>query len=463
MKYEAIKPQFEQAAGFAPTALQVSDAELLSQLPASANFSDVGTGKTVISTLTSLLREVDVTLVVVPPILIPQWTTWLQQVGQGPVCRFDGPPAKRAKLKPQEARWVVMSHAIYRDNPSNWLKLGMGRELELIVDEAHALKSTRSVLFKSVLRQPKVALQLLTATPTSGPIDAYSYIRLKTPNVYKSLGEFELRHIETRDIFQKPTAWRSLDTVAKHLAVHTVKRTKEEVFGYDLTPIFQTMNYDLDASHQKLYKKLVDEQFLLLPDGEKIDATTATRLYHAVQQIVCNWHEFSGSPGDRSTIYDLVDNVVEDSRCLEHDRSKLIIFTYYKRTSRNMLEYLNTKHGDVAVGAYSEVDSAKSVDRFLNDPSCRILVGQPSSCGAGLNPAHLCSEVLFAEASTIPIQMTQAIGRVDRMGQKVRPTVRFALANGTVQRKLFGQLATNSDLVATVENKKSLRDVLLGL
>ena len=75
MRYSAIQQEFEQAAGFAPTALQVSDAELLSQLPASANFSDVGTGKTVISTLTSLLREVDVTLVVVPPILIPQWTS----------------------------------------------------------------------------------------------------------------------------------------------------------------------------------------------------------------------------------------------------------------------------------------------------------------------------------------------------------------------------------------------------
>jgi SNF2 family DNA or RNA helicase len=356
-----------------------------------------------------------------------------------------------------------MSHAIYRDNPNNWLKLGLEKELELIVDEAHALKSTRSVLFKSVLRQPKVALQLLTATPTSGPIDAYSYIRLKTPNVYKSLGEFELRHIETRDIFQKPTAWRGLDVVAKHLEAAAVKRTKEEVFGYDLTPIYQTMNYDLDSAHYKLYTKLVDEQFLLLPDGEKIDATTATRLYHAMQQIVCNWHEFSGEPKNRSAIYDLIDNVVEDSRCLEQDRSKLIIFTYYKRTSRNLLQYLNTKHGDIAVGAYSEVNSQKSIERFLNDKSCRILVGQPSSCGAGLNPAHLCSEVLFAEASTVPLQMTQACGRVDRYGQRVRPTIRFALANGTVQKKLYGQLVANSDLVAAVENKKSLRDTLLGL
>lgn len=462
MKYSAIKTGFEQAAGFVPTELQVADAEKISQISVSANFSDVGTGKTVVGTLASLLREVDITLVVVPPILIPQWTSWLTKVGGGPVCRFDGPPAKRAKLKPHEARWVVMSHTIYRDNPSNWIKLGIEKELELIVDEAHALKSTRSVLFKTVLRQPKAALQLLTATPTSSPLDAYAYIRLKTPEAYRSLGEFELRHIETRDIFQKVLSWRGLEAVAAHLEAAAVKRTKEEVFRYDLTPIFQTMIYDLAPAHHKLYTKLVDEQFLLLPDGEKIDATTATRLYHAIQQIICNWQEFSGDPKSRSAIYDLVDNVVEDSRCLETSRSKLIIFTYYKRTSRNLINYLTTKHGDVVVGAYSEVNSQKSVERFLGDPTCRILVGQPSSCGVGLNPAHLCSEVLFVEASTVPLQMTQAIGRVDRKGQKVRPTIRFALASGTVQKRLYGQLVVNSDLVAAVENRKSFREALLG-
>lgn len=462
MKYEAIKQQFEQAAGFAPTELQVADAELLSQLPASANFSDVGTGKTVVSTLASMLRGPDATLVIVPPILIPQWTSWLRKVGMGEVCRFEGTPAQRARLNPYEARWVVMSHAIYRDNPNKWLKLGMDKDIEVIVDEAHALKSTRSVLYKCVARQPKDALQLLTATPTSTPIDAYAYIRLKTPDVYRSLGEFQMRHVKTVDIFNKVTEWQGLETVAEKLALNSVKRTKEEVFGYNLTPIYQTMGYDLDPAHSKLYTKLVDEQVLLLPGGDKIDATTATRLYHAMQQIVCNWHEFSGDSKHRSAIYDLIDNVVEDSCCLSQGRSKLIVFTYYKRTSRNLLEYLNKKHDQVAVGAYSEVDSAKSIERFLNDPSCRILVGQPSSCGMGLNPAHLCSEVLFVEASTVPLQMIQAIGRVDRMGQTVRPTIRFALASGTVQKKLFSQLEEKSALVAVVEDKKSLRDLLLG-
>jgi SNF2 family DNA or RNA helicase len=255
------------------------------------------------------------------------------------------------------------------------------------------------------------------------------------------------------------TKWRELDLLSERLNAQTIRRTKEAVFGYNLSAIFQPIQYDLDPKHRKLYDRLLEEQLLLLPSGEKIDATTSQRLYHQMQQIVCNWHEFSGDDTNRSAIYDLVDNVIEDTQCLDPSKSKLIIFTHYKRTSRNMLEYL----GPAAVGAYSEVNSQKSIERFLNDPACRILVGQPSSCGVGLNPAHLCSEVLFAEFATVPMLMNQAIGRVERKGQTVRPTVRFAKANGTVQHHLYRRLMDNDELVAKVEQVKSLRDRLRGI
>jgi hypothetical protein len=457
--YSSIAPAFEAATGWSPTPLQLVDADFTARNPIIANFSEVGTGKTVVSTLGSILRsDVDTTLVVVPPILIPQWTTWLTLVGRGPVCKFAGSVQHRATLNPESARWVVMSHAIYRDSQPRWTKLGLKRRLELILDEAHALKNPASVLFKSVLRQPKAALQLLTGTPTSKPLDAYAYIRLKSPEAYRNVGHFESIHVEERDFFGAVTKWRNLEAVAEHLNAKSIRRTKGEVFGYDLKPIFEVIPYDLHPRHLKLYNKLVDEQLLLLPSGEKIDATTATRLYHAMQQAVCNWSHFAGTP-ERSAIYDLVDQVIDSTDCLNQTKSKLIIFTHYKLTSRTLLKYL----GPAAVGAYSEVDSNRSIERFLADPAVRILVGQPSSCGVGLNPAHLCSEVLFVEASTVPLSMEQAIGRVDRYGQTRRPTIRFAQAAGTIQRRLYDALLDKASLVGTVEKRKSLRDDLLGL
>ena len=453
---------FENRAGFSLEPRQVEGVNYLSTFPRVGNFSDVGCGKTVMSTALSLVKGVDTTLVTVPPILIPQWVSWLQKFSPN-VIRYQGTPTYRARLDLNGARWVVMSHAIFRQDYERFRREVASIHTEVIVDEAQALKNSGSVLFKYVNRLAATSdIQLLTGTPTTKPTDAYSYIKLKTPTLFRSYGHFENTYVVEKDFFKQPIKYGNLDHLAECLALQTVKYTKEEVFGYNLAPIFTPIPYDLDKGHKALYDKLVEEQLLLLDNGAKIDASTPVRLYHALQQIVCNWDHFAGEP-QRSAAYDIVDEVVEDTNCLDPKRSKLIIWTYYKMTSRNVLRYCNERWPGTTVAAYSEVNSDKSIEAFMTDPACRILVAQPSSAGMGLNPAHLCSEVLFLEASTSPMQIRQAIGRVDRKGQTTRPTIRFAEAIGTIQKTLYGRLASNDDLVIRVENlKDSLRDALFG-
>jgi SNF2 family DNA or RNA helicase len=58
--------------------------------------------------------------------------------------------------------------------------------------------------------------------------------------------------------------------------------------------------------------------------------------------------------------------------------------------------------------------------------------------------------------------MTQAMGRIDRIGQKHKPTIRIAVAENTIQTKLAKSLLQKDSLVSAIEGKKSLRDILLG-
>ncbi len=455
--------KFEEKAGFNLEPSQVAAVDSLSAFQRSGNFSDVGCGKTVMATAISMMKAVDSTVVTVPPILIPQWAAWLSQFGEK-VVTYRGTPRERDKMDLTTARWVVVSHAIFRDDFNKLSAAMANKTVEVIVDEAQFLKNSGSVLYRCVSKMiAGQHCQLLTGTPTTKPVDAYSYIKIKTPTAYRSLGHFENVHVAERDFFKQPTKFQNLDVLAKHLAVQTVKFTKAEVFGYNLDPIYQTMPYDLHPKHAALYEKLVNEQLLLLDSGEKIDATTAQRLYHALQQIVCNWGYFSGEPSNQAACYEILNSVIEDTATLDKSHSKLIVWTYYKMTTASVLSYINNKWPGVAVAAYSGADSNKSVSAFMEDPETRILVAQPASAGMGLNPAHLCSEMLFLEASTSPMQIRQAIGRVDRKGQKVRPTIRFAAANGTIQHYLYRRLSENDDLVVKVENlKDSLRAALLG-
>ena len=441
--------------------LQIDDMVFTSWEPRTGNFSEVGAGKTVVSTGASLMAGSETTLVLVPPILVTQWCKWLRKF-TGSVVDYRGTPGQRKALKLKGQRWVVMTHGVFRKDFNRIEEDFIITELEIIVDEAQALKNVSSVLYKYVARLSKDRrLQLLTGTPTSQPTDAYAYIKLKTPSIYRTLGHFESLHIAEKDYFGGVTEWRNLDQVRRNLALSTVKRTKEELFGYDLKPIFPDGEYELSPQHMKLYNQLVEEQLLLLPDDQKIDATTSTRLYHAMQQIVVNWDYFSGDDNNRSTAFDIIDQVVEETNCMEVGSSKLIIWTWYTRTTQKVLNYLNGGRL-VAVGAYSGANSNKSFEAFQDDPSIRVLVASPASAGAGLNPQAVCSEMLWLETPTTPLLVTQGNGRVDRQGQTKTPRIVFATAKGTIQEYLKNKLISNDDLVSKIEDKKFLRLTLLG-
>lgn len=453
---------FEKKAGFQLTPLQKADAVTFLGYGRSLSSYEVGSGKTVVSTVVSLMSGSEHTVVTVPPILIPPWVEWLRKVSKD-VLAYKGTPQWRTQQDLKAYRWIVVSHAIFRDDFAKIEHSFRGADLDLIVDEAQAIKNAGSVLFRKVSALSAGRnLQLLTGTPLSKPDDAYAYIKLKTPDMYRSYGHFENVHVEERDFFGKVTKWGNLEILKRNFEEKTISRSKEEVHGYVNTPLFPDTQYDLEPAHAKLYERLVEEQLLELDNGCKIDATTAQKLYHACQQIVVNYGHFAGDPTKRSKAFDVLDSTIEQTDCLNPKRSKLIVWTYYKLSSRTVLKYLLDK-GIKAVAAYSEAKTEESVRLFMTDPDTRILVAQPTSVGAGLNPQHVCWEALFLETSTVPMHSRQAIGRIDRVGQKHKPSIRFAVARDTIQVQLLHRLLQNADLVSRVEGDiADLRSILLG-
>ena len=448
---------------FEPAPLQLEDAISAVIAGRFAFWYEVGVGKTITATIAATALDSESKIVICPPIILDQWREWLNDIDIKDVSIYRG---ARRTVDMLDHHWVLMSHAIFRDSFEVIKARLAQRDVTLIVDECQALKNPQSKLFKCVNQfvAPDRHLLLLTATPTSKPEDTYTYIKLKTPALYRSWGHWQNLHVLDRDIFGTITKYQNLEMLADRFAMQSVKRTKRDVFGDVMEPIYQRMPYELDPKHYKLYVRLAEEQLLLLANGDKIDATTAQRLRHALQQIVVNYGKFSGNPEDRSRAYDIIDQVIEEVDPMDKSKSKLVIWTYYVATSESVTAYLKQKFGDRAVvAAYGKVNSQKSIDAIMTDPEARILVAQPSSCGVGLNLQHVCWENLFIEMATVPMQARQAMGRTDRAGQKNRPTMRFAQAAKTIQIKLFNDLLKNDDLVTQVERSPaSLRQEIFG-
>jgi hypothetical protein len=449
--------------------LQREDVNLLIPYERAGMFLPVGYGKTVIATLVVLAHQRPHCIVLLPPILVDQWVKWLNSVGNsgGAVAYNDKSPKKRKALDLRAYRWWVMSYGLYRNDEDHLMRVLGDAPFSLVVDEAQNLKNHNSKLFLCVQRAVELKgahLLLPTGTELNNPGDAYAYIKLKTPMIYRTKAHFENVHVVERDFFERPTLWQGEDVINHNLYLQSAHRTKEEVHAHLPKANYIPMEYVLEPGHLKLYTEMAEKMLLETMDGGKIDGSTPQKLRNALQQIVINWGDFAGDPELRwaSSFYSLLDTVMDEIDVQHLKASKLIVWTWFRMTTRNITDYLN-HIGVPAVAAYSEVDSVKSVAAFMNDPEIRAGVFQPGSAGAGLNPQYFCWESIFAEVPTRSIPFRQSAGRIDREGQRFNPNIRIAMAKGTVQGGMYSDLLRNDGQVQQVQgNIYDLRRLVYG-
>lgn len=434
----------------------------LAWLDKAGYYLDTGCGKTAVATASALVKKIEygnTTLVLMPPILIKTWSCWLKKIRTLKITTYNGTPAERRKVK-FRGDFILMSMQIFKKDFDRVFDELYERPLTIIVDEASCIKNTASDNHKKLFKiQQGHSLLLLTGTPLSTPIDGYAYCKLVAPGIYRDREQFENIHITERDRFKKVTRWGNLELLAENMKVNAVRVLKEDVLK-DLPPITYTpIFYDLEPDHHRLYTRLAEEQVLKLESGGKIDATQATALYHALQQIVINYDHFSGDDTKRSAGYDVIDQIME-----ELGDKKLIIFASYRRTNGSLVKYLQ-KFNPVAVyGDVPDKDKFANIERFIGDSNIRVLVAQPTSAGYGVDGLqHVCHDVLFLEEPVVPMHFHQACARVHRDGQRNNTNVRIAVAERTLQIRLHRQLLEKDQLVNLIQGGfEDLKDAIYG-
>jgi hypothetical protein len=445
---------------------QVEDIGTLIQWDRVGAFLPVGSGKTVIATLVALAWADDIRVVVLPPILVKQWVKWLHSIDSaGNAVAYKGTVKERNAIDLSKSRWWVMSYGIFKNDMPRLTREAHGKSVALIVDEAQNIKNAKSKIFIACERfAAGQRLIEMSGTELNSPADAYAHIKIKTPGVYSSYGQFERIHVGKRDFFEKPLEWANLDLLNTNLYLQAVQRTKEEVHAHVPEARYMPLEYELDPKHLALYNKLCDEQVLELEGGGKVDGTTQQNLYNFSQQIILNWAHFADDPTVRPAAFDLIDSLIEQSSFgTQHGPKKFIVWTWFIESNDVVSAYLRSLYPGRVVQAYGPGDSQKAVDAFMEDPETWWLVANPGSAGAGLNPQYICYNSLFLEIPTRTIAFRQSAGRIDREGQTENANIWLAIASGTIQEHLYKNLLTNDALVQKVQgNPRDLRKIIHG-
>lgn len=133
---------------------------------------------------------------------------------------------------------------------------------------------------------------------------------------------------------------------------------------------------------------------------------------------------------------------------LEESGEKLILFAIH----RKMIEALDRRvqGGHVVVhGGIGAKARHAAVERFEQDPECKVLIGNLQAAGVGIN-ATAASTVAFAELWWRPGDFTQGEDRAHRIGQSKVTWCYYLVARDTIEVRLAELIQTKQAVLSKV-------------
>lgn len=367
------------------------------------------------------------------------------------------------------AHWTVVSYDLARTEAIG-KALAKGTYDLIILDEAHYLKTidsgrTHAVfgdhtgsyrqavrddsgqitgyreLFKA-LSSRAGAVMALTGTPLPNrPREAYTLARAlcfdsidwMSEETFKQRFNPSLRMEGTRNdgtkyFYNREEVGRSGELQARMRANFMVRHliTDPEIkrqIKYSGVP-----RYDLMQVEQtKLVKEALQAEGLLGIDPDKFDASIEVNGQWAIVR-----HMLGVAIAPQVAEY--------AAMCLDGGEEKLIIGAWHVDVL-NILEERLAKFNCLRIdGSTSAKQRELRVKAFVEDPRCRILVGNMLAMGVGVDDLQrVCQHALIAEPDPVPGMNEQFVGRLDRIGQEGTVQADLFVAPGSLLERILGK------------------------
>lgn len=407
---------------------------------------DMGLGKTRQSALAMVAAAPrGPYLVVCPASVKHSWARELRVVlpdARIHVVGADGPPALGYR------GWAIVNYDLLKRDVEALLALGCAG---LVFDEGHYLKNHRSQ--RSLLARRLVAgaagkpvVHVLTGTPlTNRPRDLFPLLQLVQHPLGRSFLAFAKRYCDGRknDFGYWQTGGASnVAELAVQLQGVMLRRTKETVL--DL-PAKQRawVEVDVDAAVRDALNEAA-ARFLTEARTER-----GGRLGIAL---------FSGAR--RRLAVAKVPHTLDFVRGAVAQGEKVVLFSCFTHATRRFARAL----GDLAVTVTGEVPTAQRqalVDRFQEDDSVRVFIGQIHAAGVGIS-LTAARQVVFNDLDWVPANHWQAEDRTHRIGQQGAVNVTYMVARQSLEAFVRQVLEAKARLVDEVVEGRALADGMTG-
>jgi superfamily II DNA or RNA helicase len=304
----------------------------------------------------------------------------------------------------------------------------------LIADEAQHLKNPSAAVYQAVKNLSLNRVFLLTGTPLqNSPADIWALSELCNPGLMSSrIKPASLQKNENPARFRK-----NLELMQALMRPFLLRRTKESVLSELPEKTISVLHCGMAEEQEMEYlacNQLLSSQIsdlaLSRRSGHNVRILKAlTTLRQMANHPAMLDSGFTGKSGKFELIKEKLHEVLEEGR-------KVLIFSSFVRHLQLLENYLLAENLDYACLTGQTGDRKAEVEKFRQNPDCRIFLISLKAGGFGLNLVE-ASCVFILDPWWNPAAEMQAIDRVHRIGQKDRVTVYKFITVNTVEEKII--------------------------
>ena len=415
---------------------------------------EMGLGKTVQAIaaceLLRRLRGIERVLVVAPASLKTEWEEQIAKFTNLVSLVVQGPRANRLKLYRQPAFFYLCNYEqILVDGPEIQTLLAPD---VIILDEAQRIKNWQTKTAAAVKRLSSRYAFVLTGTPLENRIDeVYSIAQFLDPRLFGPLFRFN-RDFYELDGRGRPTGYKNLDELHRRLRSVMLRRRKEEVEGqlpgrtvnnyYVSMAPEQSRRYDDYSAEVAKLTMAASRRPLTKEEFDKLQRLLAC------MRMICDTPYILDPDCRECPKLNELENVLVD--LLEDYETKILIFSEWTRMLELVIELLRAYDLDFALhtGAVTQQKRRVEINRFKNDPDCRLFLSSDSG-STGLN-LQAASVVINLDLPWNPAKLEQRIGRAWRKHQTRAVRVINLVCENSIEHRMLRMLDRKQALADSV-------------
>jgi hypothetical protein len=318
----------------------------------------------------------------------------------------------------------------------------------LVLDEAQAIKNASSESAKAARLLQGDHRLALSGTPVQNHLgELWSLFEFLNPGMLGSARAFQATGAANRVVEDET---RRL--LSRALRPFILRRTKQQVAKDLPQRVEQTIHCELDAEQRKLYDELKEHyrQSLLSRIAREGIRKAKIQILEALlrlRQAACHPGLIDKSKTDTGSAK--LDSLLAQLAEVMEEGHKVLVFsqfTSFLAIVRNRLDKEKVKY-EYLDGRTRE--RQVPVDRFQNDPDCKLFLISLKAGGLGLN-LTAAEYVFLLDPWWNPAVEAQAIDRAHRIGQTRQVFAYRLIAKDTVEEKVLQLQQTKRDLADAI-------------